>query len=130
MKMISADRLLEDLRKVYEKAGWDPRECHFSLLDMECNIDGQYGMERVTISASEIVPKDKLVYLPEKFLAKYVYDGLAMKLIKEVMVLAKQKEEDAPLLKAKLYSASIDVLRPLYFHEFYFDSASVEENQK
>lgn len=133
MKMISADRLLEDLRKVYEKAGWAPWECHFSLLDMERNIDGQYGMERVTISTSEIVSKDKLAFIPENVIAEFVYDGFVMKLGKKVMALAKMKEDDVPLLKGKVYSASIDVLQhtlPLNIHDCDLGSALFEENQK
>ncbi len=39
MKFIDTDELKKELRHIYELAGWEPKEVHFSLLDMESNID-------------------------------------------------------------------------------------------
>ena len=35
------DKFLADMRGLYARAGWDPREVHFSLLDLESNLIGE-----------------------------------------------------------------------------------------
>lgn len=41
MRLIDAELLKEELRTLYAKNGWGDRDIHFSLMDMENNIDGQ-----------------------------------------------------------------------------------------
>lgn len=41
MKLIDADKFLQDMADLYRQAGWDEREVHFSLADLRSNI----GME-------------------------------------------------------------------------------------
>ena len=38
-RLISADALKAALQGLYQVAGWEKRDIHFSLSDMECNID-------------------------------------------------------------------------------------------
>lgn len=40
-RYIDADKLKQVLADLYDFAKWDPREVHFSLLDMVANIDGE-----------------------------------------------------------------------------------------
>lgn len=40
MKVVNKDKFLADMRGLYARAGWDPREVHFSLLDLESNLIG------------------------------------------------------------------------------------------
>lgn len=44
-RLIDAERLKADLRGLYEFAGWGEREVHFSLADMDCNIDMEDSVE-------------------------------------------------------------------------------------
>ena len=46
-RMIDAERLKADLRGLYELAGWGEREVHFSLADMDCNIDMEDSVEAI-----------------------------------------------------------------------------------
>ena len=39
MRLIDADRFLQDMEGLYRQAGWDEREVHFSLADLRSNID-------------------------------------------------------------------------------------------
>ena len=44
-RLIDADVLLDDLASLYEAAGWAEHEVHFSLLDIEENIEEQEEIE-------------------------------------------------------------------------------------
>ena len=44
-RLIDADVLLDDLASLYEAAGWAEHEAHFSLLDIEENIEEQEEIE-------------------------------------------------------------------------------------
>ena len=48
-RLIEADRLKDDLRGLYKFAEWDEREIHFSLADIECNIDMEDSVEAIPI---------------------------------------------------------------------------------
>ena len=48
-RLIEADRLKDDLRGLYKLAEWDEREIHFSLADIECNIDMEDSVEAIPI---------------------------------------------------------------------------------
>lgn len=39
MRLIDADKFLQDMADLYRHAGWDEREVHFSLADLRSNID-------------------------------------------------------------------------------------------
>lgn len=39
MRLIDADKFLQDMADLYRQAGWDEREVHFSLADLRSNID-------------------------------------------------------------------------------------------
>ena len=39
MRLIDADEFIEALEDLYQQAGWDRREVHFSLADTICNLD-------------------------------------------------------------------------------------------
>lgn len=48
-KLISADALKAALQGLYQVAGWEKRDIHFSLSDMECNIDFMPTIEAVPL---------------------------------------------------------------------------------
>ena len=39
MRAIDADDFLKQSTELYEHAGWDEREVHFSLADLRCNLE-------------------------------------------------------------------------------------------
>ena len=39
MRLIDADKFLQDMADLYRQAGWGEREVHFSLADLRSNID-------------------------------------------------------------------------------------------
>ena len=39
MRTIDADDFLKQSTELYEHAGWDEREVHFSLADLRCNLE-------------------------------------------------------------------------------------------
>lgn len=41
MKIINSTEFLRNMAELYEKAGWDPKEVHFSLMDLIANIDNE-----------------------------------------------------------------------------------------
>ena len=55
-RMIDAERLKADLRGLYELAGWGEREVHFSLADMDCNIDMEDSVEAEPVRHGEWMP--------------------------------------------------------------------------
>lgn len=48
-RLISADALKAALQGLYQVAGWEKRDIHFSLSDMECNIDYMPTIEVVPL---------------------------------------------------------------------------------
>lgn len=79
-RLISADALKAALQGLYQVAGWEKRDIHFSLSDMECNIDYMPTIEAVpledyrsmeqtvyklTQALAEAEPKQKLVRCKE-----------------------------------------------------------------
>lgn len=48
-RFISADALKAALQGLYQVAGWEKRDIHFSLSDMECNIDYMPTIEAVPL---------------------------------------------------------------------------------
>lgn len=48
-RLISADALKAALQGLYQVAGWEKRDIHFSLSDMECNIDYMPTIEAVPL---------------------------------------------------------------------------------
>ena len=48
-RLIEAERLKAELRGLYELAGWGEREVHFSLADMDCNIDMEDSVEAIPV---------------------------------------------------------------------------------
>ena len=39
MRLIDADNFIEQMRALYAQEGWKDRDIHFSLADLECNIE-------------------------------------------------------------------------------------------
>ena len=50
-RLINADALKAALQELYQVAGWEKRDIHFSLSDMECNIDYMPTIEAVPLEA-------------------------------------------------------------------------------
>ena len=48
-RLINADALKAALQGLYQVAGWEKRDIHFSLSDMECNIDYMPTIEAVPL---------------------------------------------------------------------------------
>lgn len=70
-KFINATELMTELAMLYKHADWSPRECHFSLFDMQMNIDG--------MKPADVVPvvrcKDCKHYNPEARCVGGTYHG-------------------------------------------------------
>lgn len=47
MSLINAEAFLDGMRDLYAKAGWDPKEVHFSLNDLIANIEGEQKVETI-----------------------------------------------------------------------------------
>lgn len=53
-RLIDADEFISELTKLYEYAGWDQRETHFSLADTICNLDMIPTVDAVPVPAGGI----------------------------------------------------------------------------
>lgn len=49
MRLIDADDFIEKNRELYDQAGWGRREVHFSLADLECNVDMMPSIDAVPV---------------------------------------------------------------------------------
>lgn len=49
MRLIEADRFIEDMEELYRDFGWDDGEVHFSLNDLKGNIDAEETYEQEVI---------------------------------------------------------------------------------
>lgn len=47
MSLINAEAFLDGMRDLYAKAGWDPKEVHFSLNDLIANIEGEHKVDAI-----------------------------------------------------------------------------------
>lgn len=47
MSLINAEAFLDGMRDLYAKAGWDPKEVHFSLNDLIANIEGEPKVDAI-----------------------------------------------------------------------------------
>ena len=52
MRTIDSDDFLKQSTELYEHAGWNEREVHFSLADLRCNLE----MMPTTIAGSDWIP--------------------------------------------------------------------------
>ena len=60
MRTIDSDDFLKQSTELYEYAGWDEREVHFSLADLRCNLEMMPTVEAEPkwIPVSERLPKN------------------------------------------------------------------------
>lgn len=68
MKLINRDKFINDMFDLYLDAKFNPREVHFSLLDVRRNIDSpEYEVEAITVEWIENyiskIKDDGMVYL-------------------------------------------------------------------
>ena len=49
MRIIDADEFISKLEELYQYAGWDKRDVHFSLADTICNLDMIPTVEAIPI---------------------------------------------------------------------------------
>lgn len=50
MRLTDRDKFINDMFDLYLDAGWNPRDVHFSLLDVRSNIDSpEYEVEAIPI---------------------------------------------------------------------------------
>ena len=49
MRAIDADDFLKQSTELYEHAGWDEREVHFSLADLRCNLEMMPTVEAIPV---------------------------------------------------------------------------------
>jgi hypothetical protein len=62
-RYINIDIFLEDMERLYKKAGWDEHEVHFSLLDLKSNLD---GLPCIEINSTRFHTRVKTIPLPAK----------------------------------------------------------------
>lgn len=60
MKIINSTEFLRNMAELYEKAGWDPNEVHFSLMDLIANIDNEPKIVIEATNANWIPVTEKL----------------------------------------------------------------------
>lgn len=60
MRLVDADEFIDDMKRLYESEGWEPRELHFSLLDLAENLSNEPTIE--------IPDKDMIALLYSKLL--------------------------------------------------------------
>lgn len=60
MRLVDADEFIDDMKRLYESAGWEPRELHFSLLDLVENLSNEPTID--------IPDKDMIALLYSKLL--------------------------------------------------------------
>ena len=75
-RLIEADRLKDDLRGLYKFAEWDEREIHFSLADIECNIDMEDSVEAIPIEWIRKYTGENRLYQSDDF-DFYISDMIA-----------------------------------------------------
>lgn len=49
MRTIDADDFLKQSTELYEHAGWNEREVHFSLADLRCNLEMMPTVEAIPV---------------------------------------------------------------------------------
>lgn len=49
MRLIDANDFIEKMHELYEQAKWGKREIHFSLADLECNVDMMPTIDAVPV---------------------------------------------------------------------------------
>lgn len=77
MRLIDAEELFEKLKDLYEYAGWDEREVHFSLRDLESNISLTSTIEAdmglVLCSECKYNPNNPRVYADDDVVGTYTF---------------------------------------------------------
>ena len=60
MKIINSTEFLRNMAELYEKAGWDPKEVHFSLMDLIENIGNEPKIVVEATNANWIPVEERL----------------------------------------------------------------------
>lgn len=73
MRTIDSDDFLKQSTELYEHAGWDEREVHFSLADLRCNLEMMPTVEAEPkwIPVSDRLPEDSDDYLVTIYFGGY-----------------------------------------------------------
>lgn len=50
MRLIDADEFIKGLEDLYQQAGWDRRDVHFSLADTICNLDMMPTVDAIPVA--------------------------------------------------------------------------------
>lgn len=58
MRPIDSDDFLKQSTELYEHAGWDEREVHFSLADIRCNLEMMPTVEAIPVEWIEKFGKE------------------------------------------------------------------------
>ncbi|MBE6111267.1 MAG: hypothetical protein E7194_12780 [Erysipelotrichaceae bacterium] len=58
MRAIDGDDFLKQSTELYEFAGWDEREVHFSLADLRCNLEMMPTVEAIPVEWIERFGKE------------------------------------------------------------------------
>lgn len=73
MKIINSTDFLRNMTELYEKAGWDPNEVHFSLRDLASNIDNEPNVVVEATNANWIPVEERLPEIdPNKPMVTYL----------------------------------------------------------
>lgn len=65
MRTIDSDDFLKQSTELYEHAGWDEREVHFSLADLRCNLEMMPTVEAIPMWFINGCQDDHLIFITE-----------------------------------------------------------------
>lgn len=65
MQLIDADEFIEGLEDLYQRAGWDRRDVHFSLADTIANMEMMPTVEAIPMWFIKGCQSDHLIFITE-----------------------------------------------------------------
>lgn len=77
MRLIDADEFIEALEDLYQQAGWDRREVHFSLADTICNLDMMPTVEAEPVRHGKWIGGDECSACGHHGCASDIWNGCA-----------------------------------------------------
>lgn len=76
MRTIDSDDFLKQSTELYEHAGWDEREVHFSLADLRCNLEMMPTVEAIPVEWIRKYTEENRLYQSDDF-DLYISDMIA-----------------------------------------------------
>lgn len=76
MRTIDANDFLKQSTELYEHAGWNEREVHFSLADLRCNLEMMPTVEAIPVEWIRKYTEENRLYQSDDF-DLYISDMIA-----------------------------------------------------